>query len=267
MRYWSRIDWRKASNLHRVLTKKSVMRRLAIVQARMGSTRLPGKVLKDVGGRTMLARVVTRVGRSAFGDAVVVATSTTAADAAIVDECVRLGVAVYRGSELDVLDRYHDAAKHFQADVILRVTGDCPFIDPSLIDDLYRAFCDKQSDYVSNCMTRTYPHGLDAEIITSAALTQAWREAYLPYHRAHVTTYIYENPSSFRLLSVTGDCDYSGLRWTVDTAEDLEFARSLYLCMDNRNDFGWRDALNILVAQPDLTRTNQHVRQKLLIEG
>ena len=233
----------------------------------MGSTRLPGKVLKDLGGATMLERVVARVRRSSLGGTVVVATSNASSDEAIVEECHRLQVEVYRGSELDVLDRYYKAATLFQADAVLRITADCPFIDPSLIDELNCAFRDCQPDYASNCMARTYPRGLDAELMTSRALSQAWQLAPLPYHRAHVTPYIYENPSRFSLLSVTGEEDSSSLRWTVDTAEDLELARSLYRILDNRDDFGWRDILSVVEAQPHLTLMNQHVPQKLLIEG
>ncbi len=233
----------------------------------MGSTRLPGKVLRDLGGATMLERVVTRVRRSTLGGSVVVATSTASADDAIIDECHRLDVAVYRGSELDVLDRYYKTTAQFHADAVLRITADCPFIEPSLIDELHRCFCDCQPDYASNCMTRTYPHGLDAEVMTSAALSRAWRDASLPYQRAHVTPHIYENPSVFSLLSLMGEEDHSSQRWTVDTAEDLEFARSVYLCLDNRDDFRWTDVLDVLDAHPQLMLRNQHVRQKLLIEG
>jgi len=240
---------------------------VVIVQARMGSTRLPGKVLQDLGGATMLGRVVARVRRSTLGKAVVVATSAARGDDDVAEECRRLGVTVFRGSETDVLDRYYKAAVKHEADVVVRITADCPFIDPSLMDELHGAFEERRPDYASNCLVRTYPRGLDAEIFTAGALTHAWREALLPHHRAHVTPYIYEHPARFKLLSVTSKEDHGELRWTVDTPEDLELARGLYSRLGNRDDFSWRDVLDIVGAHPQLARVNQHVRQKELIEG
>ncbi len=243
------------------------MRVVAIVQARMGSTRLPRKVLKDLGGATVLERVLNRVRRVALADGVLVATTSQPADNAIVSECRRLAVDVFRGSETDVLDRYYNAAQQARADAVLRVTADCPFVDPVLLDELLRSFLAHRPDYASNCLVRTYPCGLDAEIITHAALSRAWREAILSHQRAHVTPYIYENPSKFQLLSVTAEEDWSKFRWTVDTAEDLEFARAVYLHFRNKDDFGWRDVLSLLSSFPVLAQINQHVRQKALQEG
>lgn len=243
------------------------MRVVTIVQARMGSTRLPGKVLKELGGATMLERVLNRVRRVALADGVLVATTSQPADDVVVSECRRLAVDVFRGSEYDVLDRYCNAAQQARADAVLRVTADCPFIDPVLLDELLRSFLAHRPDYASNCLARTYPRGLDAEVITHAALSRAWREAILSYQRAHVTPYIYENPSKFQLLSVTGEEDCSKFRWTVDTAEDLELARTLYLLLGNRDDFGWREVLQLVEAEPRLQRINQHVRQKATVEG
>ncbi len=243
------------------------MRVVAIVQARMGSTRLPGKVLKDLGGATMLERIVGRVRRSTSADGILVATTLEPSDEAIVVECRRLGVAVFRGSKHDALDRYYKAGQQARADAVLRVTADCPFIDPALLDDLLRSFFDHRPDYASTSLVRTYPRGLDAEVMTFAALSRAWREATLPYQRAHVTPYLYENPSKFTLFSLTGEEDYSEFRWTVDTVEDLELARAVYAHFRNKEDFGWRDVLNLMAAQPQLAQINQHVRQKSLAEG
>jgi len=150
---------------------------VAIIQARMGSTRLPGKVLLDLAGRTMLARVVRRVGRAALIDEVMVATADAPDDDAIVEECRRLRVPCFRGSEHDVLDRFHRAAIAHRADVVVRITADCPLIDPEVTDRVIRAFFDERPDYASNTLRRTYPRGLDTEVMTAAALVRASREA------------------------------------------------------------------------------------------
>jgi spore coat polysaccharide biosynthesis protein SpsF len=194
------------------------MKVVAIIQARMGSTRLPGKVLRDIAGETMLARVVRRVQLARMPDAVVVATTLAPFDDAIVAECVRLGVPAFRGSEQDVLDRYWQATCTHQADVIVRITADCPLIDPRLVDYVVAAFLEGQPDYASNVLERTYPRGLDTEVMAQTTLEQAWQQAGQLYQRAHVTPYIYQNPNRFRLLPVKAEADHSYLRWTVDTA-------------------------------------------------
>ena len=240
---------------------------VAIVQARMGSTRLPGKVLCDLGGRTMLARVVRRVGRAALVDQVVVATTTAPGDEPIVEECGRLSAPCFRGSEEDVLDRYHQAALAYQAGAVVRVTADCPLIDPEVTDQVIRAFLEQKPDYASNVLRRTYPRGLDTEVITAEALARAAGEAREPYERAHVTPYVYRHPESFRLLSVTGQEDLSGHRWTVDSPEDLEFVRAVYGRMDGGDRFSWHDVRRLLAEEPSLGDVNRHVRQKQLVEG
>jgi len=243
------------------------MRVVAIVQARMGSTRLPGKVLQDLGGATMLERVVSRVRRCCLADEVRVATTTNSEDEAIVEESGRLGVAVFRGSEQDVLDRYYQAARQARAEAVLRITADCPFTDPALLDELLLAFLGQRPDYASNCLRRSYPRGLDGEAMTMDALSRAWREAGKPHQREHVTPYIYESPTQFKLLSVASEEDDSECRWTVDTAEDLEFARAVYLHFRNRDEFGWQEVRSLVLAQPRLAEVNRHVPQKCLEEG
>ena len=245
------------------------MKTVAIVQARMGSTRLPGKVLADVGGRSMLARVVRRTRRSRRLDQVVVATSNGAGDDSIAAECAGLGVDVFRGSEDDVLDRYHRAAAAAAAEVVMRVTADCPLIDPAVIDAAIAAFSAAGVDYASTTADRHLPRGLDVEVFTSEALDRAWHEAHQPYERAHVTPYLYEHPDRFTLLAVAipappGATDH---RWTVDTAEDLELVRALYRRFGHDDAFGWRDALAVVEAEPHLAQINRRVRQKALQEG
>lgn len=240
---------------------------VAIIQARMNSSRLPGKVLQDVAGRTMLARVVRRVRRATRIDRVVVATTCGAKDDAIVDECCRLGVAWFRASATDVLSRYYYAARAFRAKTIVRITSDCPLIDPGLIDQVVGEFQAVRPDYASNCLQRTWPRGMDTEIMSSAALARAWREADLPYERTHVTPYIYMPPRRFRLHSVRGPEDHSDLRLTVDTPDDLALIRAIHASLNRDDDFTWREAVELLAAEPWLRELNKHSRQKDLVEG
>ena len=241
---------------------------VAIIQARIGSSRLYGKALADIGGRSMLARVVRRVRRARLVDRVEVATTTGAADDRIVAECGRLGVACFRGDAEDVLDRYHQAAVAARADAVVRVTADCPLIDPELIDGVVRAFLDWQPDFAANTLRRTYPRGLDTEVMTAAALARAWREARKPYERMHVTPYLYGHPEFFRLAAVAGGAvDLSSGRWTVDTPEDLEFVRTVYRRLGVDGAFWWRDVCRLLAREPSLAVVNRGVRQKELIQG
>ncbi len=245
----------------------SERRVVAVIQARMGSTRLPGKVLLDLSGRTMLARVARRAGRATLVDGVVIATSVAPGDDPIVDECRRLGVACFRGSEQDVLRRYHDAAAHHRADVVVRITSDCPLIDPEVTDRVIRAFFEHEPDYASNILRRTYPRGLDTEVMTRATLARAFQEATEPYQRTHVTPYIYQHPESFRLLGVTGSRDESAHRWTVDSPDDLELIRAVYERMGDDDAFSWLDVRRLVDREPWLADLNRHVRHKELVEG
>lgn len=239
------------------------MNTVAIIQARVGSTRLPGKALKDILGKTMLARVVRRTLRSELVDEVVVATTTEQIDKAIVDECELLGIPSFRGSEQDVLDRYYKAAKVFSADRIVRITSDCPLIDPDVIDETIQAFLDARSDYAG---IKGYPRGLDVEVFSRDALEKTWREASKDYHHVHVTPYIYQNPSLFRLLLVESKEDYSNYRWTVDTQEDLTLVRTIYEKLNKDDGFSWKDVLALMKKEPELAQINRHIRQKSLEE-
>lgn len=242
------------------------MRVVAIVQARMGSTRLPGKVLQDLGRKTMLARVVERVRRARLIDELLVATTDGPEDEAIVEECRRYSVKVCRGDRDDVLDRYFRAAQLMKAEVVVRITSDCPLIDPGITDQTVAAFLEEIPDYASNVLTRTYPRGLDTEAMSFSALAEAWQQAGKPYEREHVTPYIYENPGKFKLLSVTGDTDFSALRWTADTPEDLGFVRAIYSRFGEKT-FDWRDVLGLLEREPELMELNRSIMQKALHEG
>jgi spore coat polysaccharide biosynthesis protein SpsF len=236
----------------------------AIIQARMGSTRLPGKVLMDLGGRTVLARVIGRLRRATQVDEIVVATTDSVADDAIVRECHRLEVPSFRGSENDVLDRYCQAARKYAAEVVVRITSDCPVIDPELVDDTIRIFEEQCGDYASNSSPRTYPRGLDTEVFTMSALQKAWRDACQPYEHEHVTPYFYEHPELFKLVSLCGRTDHSQYRWTLDTTEDLELLRVIYARFSNKDDFRWSEIIQLMEREPELAELNSRVAQKSL---
>jgi spore coat polysaccharide biosynthesis protein SpsF len=241
---------------------------VCIIQARMGSSRLPGKVLQDICGETMLARVLRRTGRSRLIGKVVVATTESPADDPVVRESLDCGCEVFRGSEADVLDRYYQAARKFRAEAIVRVTSDCPLIDAQIIDKVVQAFLSEKPDYAANNFVRSYPLGLDNEIVTFAALERTWKEATQAYQRSHVTCYMEENPDKFRLLSVTGDRDYSQYRWTVDTGEDLDFVRVVYGRLREKGAyFSWQDLIGLLEAEPQLALINAHIKQKPIEQG
>jgi spore coat polysaccharide biosynthesis protein SpsF len=240
---------------------------VAIVQARMGSTRLPGKVLKDLEGRTVLARVVERLRRARLINELLVATTDRPADDAIVAECRQCSVPVSRGDQDDVLDRYFRAAQLVKADVVVRITSDCPLIDPEVTDKTIAAFLEAKADYASNALVRTYPRGLDTEAMTFPALSRVERQAHQRYEREHVTPYFYEHPSEFKIVSVTGDADYSTHRWTVDTPEDLEFVRAVYARLKDNAGFLWRDILDLIEREPELAEMNRSIVQKALHEG
>ncbi len=232
----------------------------------MGSTRLPGKVLADIQGHPMLWYVVQRTRAAQTLDDVIVATTSEPADDKIVALCSELGVTCFRGSEEDVLDRYYQAALREKADVVVRITSDCPLIDPEIIDKVIREFLATQCDYASNSLVRTYPRGLDTEVMTFQALERSWLRARKPYERTHVTAYIYDKSSDFRLLPVTGDHDYSHYRWTVDTPEDLELVRTIYGRMKGTEAF-LNDVIQLLQREPAIADINRAISQKALHEG
>jgi len=234
----------------------------AIVQTRMGSTRLPGKVLMDIGGKTMLARVVERIRRCPLVDEVVIATSTESRDDAVAQACRNTGITCVRGSESDVLDRYRQAAEESRADAAIRITSDCPLFDPALLHQVIQAFFSSHADYASNFLDRRYPRGLECEVFSRAVLERASREAKQSYEREHVTPYIFEHPELFRHAAVTNDSDLSSYRWTVDTLHDLEFVRAVYERLGQDGAFGWQDVLRLVEREPELSAINQSIVQK-----
>jgi glutamate-1-semialdehyde 2,1-aminomutase/spore coat polysaccharide biosynthesis protein SpsF len=227
------------------------MKTVAIIQARMSSSRLPGKVLAEVGGRPMLARVVERVSRAGEVDLVVVATSTSPADDAVAQFCRDHGVECFRGDEQDVLDRFYQTAKAHHARTIVRITADCPLIDPRIIDRVVRTLQQENADYASNTDPPTFPDGLDVEAFTFAALEKAWREARKAVEREHVTPYLRQS-EQFRRCNVAHSTDLSRHRWTVDEPADLEFVRRVYRRFDDTACFDLEEMMDCLANDPDL---------------
>jgi spore coat polysaccharide biosynthesis protein SpsF len=245
------------------------MRNVAIIQARLGSTRLPGKVLLDLDGKTVLGRVVERVGRMQRVKDMVVATSTLESDDAIEEECRRLGVPCFRGSEDDVLDRFKGAAETMGAEQCVRITADCPLIDPDVSDDIIAQFeaADPPVDYASNKIPQSFPRGLDTEVFSRYALELAAKWAKKPYHRTHVTAYMYQTPEIFTMLPVISDVDRASWRWTIDTPEDLAFVRTVYERMEGKPEFTWLDVIKLVEADPKIAEINKHVVQKEIEQG
>lgn len=246
------------------------MTTVCVVQARFGSKRLPGKVLEPIGSAPMLVRVLDRLRRAATLDEIIVATTSAASDDAVAKVANFAGVKVVRGSQFDVLDRYHDALlASSSASVIVRVTADCPFIDPDLVDLVVRERADHNADFVANRLPpphpRTYPVGLDVEVCTAIALDRAWREAAAPHHREHVMPYLYENPDLFVIRVLQLDNDLSHYRWTVDTVEDLDAVRRLDALV-GPEPFGWHDVLKVAADNPRIGQINSAQRQKLVSE-
>jgi glutamate-1-semialdehyde 2,1-aminomutase/spore coat polysaccharide biosynthesis protein SpsF len=225
---------------------------VAIVQARMGSSRLPGKSIAEVAGHPLLWHVVKRARQAKLLDAVVVATTDRTSDDPISQLCEREGIACFRGSEEDVLDRFYRAAKANRADVVVRITADCPLIDPAVIDKVVSRFRQGDCDYVSNVLRYTYPDGLDTEVFSFAALERAWREARKPAEREHVTPYL--RNGQFRVTNVENDAPVPAgkYRWTVDHAQDLEFIRQVFAAFSGNGHFGFQDVFQLLRERPEL---------------
>ena len=238
------------------------MKRVIIVQARMTSTRLPGKVLLDLAGRPMLAQQLRRLKESKETDEIVLATTVNATDDPIVALARTEGVRWFRGDEKDVLSRYAGAAREAGADVVTRVTSDCPLIDAGETDRVIRALGD--ADYASNTLERSYPRGLDTETLRRDVLDRMDRTATSQESREHVTWYIHrERPELFVRRSVRDAADNSDLRWTVDTPEDLAVARAIYAALDlGRRVAPYAEILAHVRAHPELAAGNADIRQK-----
>jgi spore coat polysaccharide biosynthesis protein SpsF len=238
----------------------------AIVQARVGSTRLPGKVLKPIRGRPMLSYQLERLRAARRLERIVVATTTSDADDAIVDLCLREGVECTRGSEQDVLSRYAQAAVKVGATVVVRATSDCPLIDPDLVDFAIGEYLAGGVDYVSNMLVPTWPYGMAIEVFSVAVLLEADRESRLPAEREHVTPFIYWRPDRYRIKSLVRQPDLSFHRWTVDVPEDFDLvSRILGELYPTNPRFTLQDVLGLLERHPTWSGINAHVQQKAAI--
>ena len=226
-----------------------------ILQARTGSSRLPGKVLADLAGRPMLAFLVERLKRCSAVDRVLLATTDSPEDDALASLGEKLGLTVCRGSKNDVLSRYALAAEQTDASVLVRITGDCPFIDPVLLEQMIDDFCSQDIDYFSNCLFPTYPDGLDIEVFTRRSLLLAQAECADPYQREHVTPWI-QKCGRFRLDHKQHHVDLSSMRWTVDEPEDLQVIRGVVDHFGGISDFSWQQVLELAHQQPHLFAAN-----------
>ena len=238
---------------------------VVVVQARLASSRLPAKILLDLGGTTALERCLRRVRRFEGIAEVVVATSDTPGDDVVAAVGKRLGARVVRGSETDVLSRFAKAARETNADAIVRCTSDCPLLDPAVSSAVIARFLGEQGDYAANVLERRYPRGLDTEIMSRAALDRADREATSADEREHVTLHLYRRPEVFRLLPVLpGDGeDHSAHRWTLETLEDYRFLHGLFERLGGRADEADHlEVLALLAKHPELSAINAHVAQK-----
>jgi len=241
---------------------------VCIIQARMGSSRFPGKVLQQLCGYPMVGWVARRAKRAALIDQVVVATTTNSMDDAVAEFCQMAGITCFRGDEFDVLDRYYHAAIEQRADIVVRLTADCPLIDPQLIDEAIKTLIQNELDFTANRLPppykRTYPIGLDVEVASFRALEQAWWKAEKQYEREHVMPYLYDPENHFRLQVLEAASDLSQYRWTVDMPEDFQFIQAVIGYMDCREDFSWLDVVDILEKHPELLAINAGVRHKLV---
>lgn len=236
----------------------------AIVQARMGSSRLPNKVLMNLNGKPVLERVIERLKKSKKIDKIIIATSVNSENIAIEELCDSKNVLCFKGSEEDVLDRYYQTCKFFNIDTndhVVRITADCPLIDYEIVDNIIIRHIENKNDYTSNTIVPSFPDGLDCEIFTFLSLEKAWKNAVLSSEREHVTLYIKNHPELFKLENILNDEDLSDLRWTLDEQEDFEFINQIYSFFSNSEIFLSNDILNVLRENPDLLKINDKFRR------
>jgi len=239
---------------------------VCIIQARMGSSRLPGKVLKEICGYPMLDWVVHRAKNAAYISTVLVATTLEHNDDAIAKWCQDNAVPCYRGAAQDVLDRFYRAAKTENADVIVRLTADCPLIDPHIIDDVIDLFFVEKADFAANRLpppfSRTFPIGLDVEVVSFSALEKAWHAATKQFEREHVLPYLYAEDGRFHISVLDAEKDFGALRWTVDTPADLKFLCTLMERLKCNREISWLSILDHIQTHPELMEINADVVHK-----
>jgi len=233
---------------------------IAIVQARVGSSRLNAKILKTLYDKALLEHIVERIKASRKVNTILIATTLAGSDDIVCELSKKMGVVFFRGSEENVLDRFYNAAKAYHADVIVRCTADDPFKDPEIIDHAIELLLNGQYDYCSNTIEPTYPEGLDIEVFTMSALEKTYHEARLNSEKEHVTPYIWKNPSLFKIYNFKNDADLSALRWTIDYGNDYTFAKEIYKRLyPTKKIFLMNDILNILAKDPEIGKINSNI--------
>lgn len=241
------------------------MKIAVIIQARMGSTRLPGKVMKKIKDETVLSHVIERVRKAKTIDEIIIATTTLEQDQSIVNQGLQSNIKVFRGSETDVLSRYYLAAKENNVDIIIRITSDCPLIDPNIIDELVEHYQNSNYDIVTNAgndiSNRTYPRGLDTEVFSFEMLEAGYENATKDYQREHVTPYIYENAKS--IYYYKNAHNFSEYRWTLDTEEDFQLIKEIYdVLYHGEHSFYMEDIIRLFKERPELYEINKNIEQK-----
>lgn len=232
------------------------MKIIAVIQARMGSTRLPNKVMKQVNGVPLIELLIKRLSGAKLVNQIMLATSTDDKNIPLVNHVRSLGYDVFQGSENDVLSRYYHAVKDIKPDAIVRITGDCPLVDPKIVDQIIETFLEKKVDYASNTIKPTYPDGIDVSMASFQALERAYNEATSDFDREHIMPYI-RNPEKFKLANVEYEEDYSKERWTVDEPEDFEVIQNVFNHFHPRIDFSWLEVLQLLKDRPELFAANR----------
>ena len=241
---------------------------LGILQARMSSTRLPGKVLAPIEGIPMIGHQLARLSRARLIDELVVATSSEVSDDELTEYVEALGVRVFRGSREDVLDRFINVIESCNPDIVVRLTADCPLTSPAVIDQIISKFQGSNLDYLSNTLTPTYPDGLDVEVVRPQVLEWVAENSSDPHEREHVTLGVYRMPEQFKVSNYSDSSDHSDLRWTVDTPEDLDFVREIYRHLYAENPaFEYQDVLRLLDNYPELSRTSADAVRNAALEG
>lgn len=240
------------------------LKTVAIIQARMQAERLPGKVLMDIGGKPMLTNVIERVRPARGIDELIVATSDRSYDDPIEELCNELNIPCFRGSEEDCLDRLHQAAKSVSADRVIRLTSDNPLVNAAFVEWVIEQFdaTTPPCDFMDTTISATFPHGLSVEMYTTDAMGKAWNEDTNPKTREHVTAYIIQHPELFNTVHLTHSEDVASQRWTVDTAEDLQFVQTVFQHFTGSNLFTWEEALRAIQKHPEWLEINSAIKQK-----
>ena len=233
------------------------MKPIAIIQVRMGSTRLPGKVLKKLNGITVLESLLNQLNYSKLLNDKIIATTSNSEDDVIVNFCKSKEIKYFRGSQDDVLDRYYNCAKKFSINTIIRITSDCPLMDPQVVDDVIDFYLKNSYDYVNNFYKRTYPYGNDVEIFSLKVLEKVWEKATKPSEREHVTPYIYNNPDEFSLGWIENKENLSEFHWTIDRKEDLIFVQNIFKKISKRPIL-MKDIIDVIKDDPSLLEINKN---------